>query len=71
MVSLVSMVKCVQISKTELESHDTSLSADLYRLQSLYKQMLKMKLMNSHQYKQFVQTVKKVSYFLKFTQYKS
>ncbi|VDI14709.1 Hypothetical predicted protein [Mytilus galloprovincialis] len=60
MVSLVSMLKCVQISKTEPESHDTSLSADLYRLQFLYKQMLKMKLMNSHQYQQFVQTVKKI-----------
>ncbi|CAC5422500.1 unnamed protein product [Mytilus coruscus] len=58
LVTLVSMAKAVQISNTEPESHDTSLSADLYRLQSWYKKMLKMKLMDSHQYQQFVQTVK-------------
>ncbi|XP_076080185.1 uncharacterized protein LOC143050992 [Mytilus galloprovincialis] len=54
------MVKAVQISNIELERHDTSLSADLYRLQSWYKKMLKMKLMNSHQYQQYVQRVKEI-----------
>ena len=66
MVTLVSMVKAVQISKTEPESHDTSLSADLYRLQSWYKKMLKMTVMDSHQYQQYLQTVKEVSYVLEF-----
>ncbi|CAG2190247.1 unnamed protein product [Mytilus edulis] len=60
MVTLVSMVKAVQISNKEPESHDTSLSADLYRLQSWYKKMLKMKLMNSHQYQQYVQRVREI-----------
>ncbi|XP_076080659.1 uncharacterized protein LOC143051648 [Mytilus galloprovincialis] len=60
MVTLVSMVKAVQISNKEPESHDTSLSADLYRLQSWYKKMLKMKLMNSHQYQQYFQRVREI-----------
>ncbi|VDI65286.1 Hypothetical predicted protein [Mytilus galloprovincialis] len=60
MVTLVSMVKAVQISNTEPASHDTSLSADLYRLQSWYKKMLKMTVMDSHQYQQYLQTVKEI-----------
>ncbi|XP_063436681.1 uncharacterized protein LOC134718119 [Mytilus trossulus] len=60
MVTLVSMVKTVQVSNTKPESHDTSLSADLYRLQSWYNKMLEMTLMDSHQYQQFVQTVRKI-----------
>ncbi|CAG2210516.1 unnamed protein product [Mytilus edulis] len=60
MITLVYMVKAIQISKTEPKSHDTSLSADLYRLQSWYKKILKMTVLDSHQYQQFVQTVKEV-----------
>ncbi|CAC5360516.1 unnamed protein product [Mytilus coruscus] len=63
MVTLVSIVKAVQISNTEPESHETSLSADLYRLQSWYKKILKMIVMDSHQYQQFVQTVKRSKLF--------
>ncbi|CAG2194550.1 unnamed protein product [Mytilus edulis] len=49
-----------QILDTEPERHHISLSADLYRLQSLYKKMLKMTIMDSHQYQQFVQTVNEI-----------
>ncbi|XP_052081163.1 ankyrin-3-like [Mytilus californianus] len=51
------MVKAVQISDTEPESHDASLAADLYRLQSWYKKIIKMSSMDSDKYQQFVQTV--------------
>lgn len=68
MVTLVSLVTAVQISKTEPKSHGTSLSADLYRLQSWYKKILKMTVLDSHQYQQFVQTVKEVRYYQKFAQ---
>ncbi|XP_071160725.1 uncharacterized protein [Mytilus edulis] len=60
LVILVSMVKDVQILDTEPERHHISLSADLYRLQYLYKKMLKMTIMDSHQYQQFVQTVNEI-----------
>ncbi|CAG2209439.1 unnamed protein product [Mytilus edulis] len=60
MVTLVSMVTAVQISNTKPENHDISLSADLYRLTSWYKKMLKMTVIDSHQYQQLVQTVKEI-----------
>ncbi|XP_076080656.1 uncharacterized protein LOC143051645 [Mytilus galloprovincialis] len=60
MVILVSMVKGVNVSNTKPESHDTSLSADVYRLQSLYKKILRMTVMDSHQYQQFVRKVKEI-----------
>ena len=66
MVTLVYMVKAVQMSNTKPERHDTSLSADLYRLEYWYKQILKMTVMDSHQYQQYLQTVKEVSYVLEF-----
>ncbi|XP_071138342.1 uncharacterized protein [Mytilus edulis] len=60
MITLVSMVKAVQISNTKPESHETNLSADLYRLQFWYKKILRMTVMDSHQYRQFVRTVKEI-----------
>ncbi|XP_076084369.1 uncharacterized protein LOC143055111 [Mytilus galloprovincialis] len=60
LVTLVSMVKEIRISDTEPESHDTRLAADLYRLQSWYKKIIKMTAMDSQQYQQFVQTVKAI-----------
>ncbi|CAC5380880.1 unnamed protein product [Mytilus coruscus] len=60
LVTLVSMVKAVQIPNTEPDSHDTSLSADLYRLQSWYKKIIKMTSMDSHQYQQFVETIQAI-----------
>ncbi|VDI25232.1 Hypothetical predicted protein [Mytilus galloprovincialis] len=60
MVTLVSMVKAVQVSDTEPESNDTRLAADLYILQSWYKRIIKITTMDSHQYQQFVQTVKEI-----------
>ncbi|VDH96865.1 Hypothetical predicted protein [Mytilus galloprovincialis] len=62
LVTLVCMFKEIQISNTEPESHDTSLSADLYRLQSMYKKIIKMSSMDLHQYQQFVQTANEVRY---------
>lgn len=56
------MVKAVQISDAEPESHDYSLSADLYRLQSWFKKVIKKTKMDSDKYQQFVHTVKEVSY---------
>ncbi|CAG2210234.1 unnamed protein product [Mytilus edulis] len=56
LVTLVSMVKDVQTANTEPESKDTSLSADIYRLQYWYKKIIKMTAMASHQYQQFVET---------------
>ncbi|VDI76645.1 Hypothetical predicted protein, partial [Mytilus galloprovincialis] len=60
LVTLVSMVKEIQIADTEPEPeiHDTGLAADLYRLQSWYKKILNMKTMDLQQYQQFFQTVK-------------
>ncbi|CAG2209478.1 ANK [Mytilus edulis] len=60
LVTLVSMVKAVQISDTEPESHDSRLAADLYRLQSWYKKIIKMSSMDLDKYQQFVQTVNEV-----------
>ncbi|XP_076116866.1 uncharacterized protein LOC143084339 [Mytilus galloprovincialis] len=60
LVTLVSMVKDVQIAKTEPESKDTSLSADIYRLQYWYKKIIKMTAMASHQYQQFVETTQAI-----------
>ncbi|XP_052085325.1 uncharacterized protein LOC127722974 isoform X5 [Mytilus californianus] len=60
LVTLMSMVKAVQIPNTEPESHDTSLAADLYRLQYWYKEIIKMSSMDLDKYHQFVQTVKVV-----------
>ncbi|XP_071144166.1 uncharacterized protein [Mytilus edulis] len=60
MVTLISMVKAVEISDTEPESHDSRLAADLYRLQFWYKKIIKATNMDSHQYQQFVQTVKEI-----------
>ncbi|XP_052085332.1 uncharacterized protein LOC127722974 isoform X11 [Mytilus californianus] len=60
LVTLVSMVKAVQIPNTEPESHDTSFAADLYRLQSWYKKIIKTTSMDSHQYQQFLHTVNEV-----------
>ncbi|XP_052075397.1 uncharacterized protein LOC127712830 [Mytilus californianus] len=60
LVTLVSMVKAVQIPNTEPDSHDTSLSADLYRLQSWYKKIIKMTSMDSHQYQQFVEIIQAI-----------
>ncbi|VDI54100.1 Hypothetical predicted protein, partial [Mytilus galloprovincialis] len=60
LVTLVYMVKAVQILNTEPESHDTGLAADLYRLQSWYKEIIKMSSMDSQQYQQFVRTVNEV-----------
>ncbi|CAC5386504.1 unnamed protein product [Mytilus coruscus] len=57
LLETVSMVKEIQISDTEPES---SLSADLYRLQSWYKKILNMTTMESKQYQQFVQIVKAI-----------
>ncbi|VDI00824.1 Hypothetical predicted protein, partial [Mytilus galloprovincialis] len=58
LVTLVSMVKAVQITDTEPEINDTSLAADLYRLQSWYKKIIKISSMDLDKYQQFVQTVK-------------
>ncbi|XP_076083598.1 uncharacterized protein LOC143054464 isoform X3 [Mytilus galloprovincialis] len=60
LVTLVSMVKAVQISDTEPESHDSRLAADLYRLQSLYNKIIKMSSMDLDKYQQFVQTVNEI-----------
>ncbi|XP_052065320.1 uncharacterized protein LOC127705092 isoform X2 [Mytilus californianus] len=60
LVTLVSMVKAVQIPNTEPDSHDISLSADLYRLQSWYKKIIKMRSMDSHKYQQFVETIQAI-----------
>lgn len=62
MITLVYMVKAVQMSNTKPAIHDTSLSSDLYTLQFWYKQILRMTVMDSHQYRQFVRTVKEVSF---------
>ncbi|CAG2227842.1 unnamed protein product [Mytilus edulis] len=60
LVTLVSMVKAVQISDTEPESHDSRLAADLYRLQSWYNKIIKMSSMDLDKYQQFVQTVNEI-----------
>ncbi|VDI68418.1 Hypothetical predicted protein, partial [Mytilus galloprovincialis] len=60
LVTLVYMVKAVQILNTEPESHDTGLAADLYRLQSWYKEIIKMSSMDLDKYQQFVQTVNEI-----------
>ncbi|VDI48402.1 Hypothetical predicted protein [Mytilus galloprovincialis] len=60
LVTLVSMVKALQIPDTEPESHDSRLAADLYRLQSWYKKIIKMSSMDLDKYQQFVQTVNEI-----------
>ncbi|VDI64950.1 Hypothetical predicted protein [Mytilus galloprovincialis] len=60
LVTLVSMVKDVQIAKTEPERHDTSLSADLYRLQFWYKKIFTMTTMELQEYQQFVETTQAI-----------
>ncbi|CAG2206753.1 unnamed protein product [Mytilus edulis] len=60
LVTLVSMVKDVQIAKTEPERHDTSLSADLYRLQCWYKKIITMTTMELQEYQQFVETTQAI-----------
>ncbi|CAG2243161.1 unnamed protein product [Mytilus edulis] len=60
LVTVVSIVKDVHVSGTEPEINDTNLPADLYRLQSWYKKIIKMTSMDSHQYQQFVKTVNEV-----------
>ncbi|VDI16414.1 Hypothetical predicted protein, partial [Mytilus galloprovincialis] len=60
LVTLVSMVKDIQISDTEPESHDSRLAADLYRLQSWYNKIIKMSSMDLDKYQQFVQTVNEI-----------
>ncbi|XP_076084414.1 uncharacterized protein LOC143055160 [Mytilus galloprovincialis] len=60
LVTLVSVVKAVQISDTEPEINNTSLPADLYRLQFWYKNIIKMSSMDSQQYQHFFRTVNEV-----------
>ncbi|XP_071123631.1 uncharacterized protein [Mytilus edulis] len=60
LVTLASMVKDVQIAKTEPERHDTSLSADLYRLQFWYKKIITMTTMELQEYQQFVETTQAI-----------
>ncbi|XP_071123629.1 uncharacterized protein [Mytilus edulis] len=60
LVILLSMVKDVQIAKTEPERHDTSLSADLYRLQFWYKKIINMTTMELQEYQQFVETTQAI-----------